>query len=312
MKRQVVVDALTRIGRVDQSHVERLLAMMPEPAEVVQTGYRTTVRAALRDGRSGYRRRGSREVVVPTMCGVAHPDLEDLLLAGRFRSGAGDEVVLRVSAASGERLAVVDGDVAAVDLPSDVTVTSRRELAEGRSTFITEEAAGRSWRVSAGSFFQAGPTVATALVDAVGGLVGEVDDLVVVDAYAGIGLFGGTVGSRAARLISVEESGSSSDDARVNLAGIEAEIVESRVEHWAPERADVVIADPARAGLRAEGVAVLDRCDASRFVLISCDTGSLGRDVGLLVEAGYALDSLRIVDAFPDTGHVETVVGLSR
>ena len=53
-------------------------------------------------------------------------------------------------------------------------------------------------------------------------------------------------------------------------------------------------------------------CNADRFVLVSCDTGSLGRDVQLLVAEGYRLESVQIVDAFHDTSHAETVVALAR
>lgn len=234
------------------------------------------------------------------------------MLSGVFPDSAGDEVVLRVSAATGERVAVVGGSAAGVALPADVVVVTRDQLAAGREVFMTEHAGERDWQLSAGSFFQAGPAVASALIDAVAAAVGPVDLKVVVDAYAGIGLFGGTVGAAAKLLVSVEQSGSSSTDARVNLQGIAAEIAECRVEDWNAVRADVVIADPARAGLGERGVASLDACEAPRFVLVSCDTGSLGRDVGLLVGRGYELDSIQIIDAFPDTSHVETVVGFRR
>ena len=98
----------------------------------------------------------------------------------------------------------------------------------------------------------------------------------------------------------------------MNLAAIPGEIVETAVEDWAGSPADVVIADPSRSGLGRDGVNSLMACAAERFVLVSCDTGSLGRDIGLLRDEGYELETLRIVDAFPDTSHVETVVGLRR
>jgi tRNA/tmRNA/rRNA uracil-C5-methylase (TrmA/RlmC/RlmD family) len=48
---------------------------------------------------------------------------------------------------------------------------------------------------------------------------------------------------------------------------------------------------------------------APTVVVVSCDPAALGRDAGLLVAAGYALDSLRLVDLFPGTPHVEVVSG---
>lgn len=313
MKVRVVADSLTRIGRVDHDVVQTLIRAPGAPDTPVEAkGYRTTVRMAISEGRAGYRKRSSHDVVAPSMCGVVHPLVEDMILQGVYENSSGSEVVLRASGATGERIAVVDGDADGPRFPSGVTVTSREQLAAGHNMFITEEAGGRSWQVSAGSFFQAGPTVATALVDAVRSAAGPVEDAVVVDAYAGIGLFGGTVGAAARSLISVEQSASSTADARVNLAGLAATIIERNVENWPAVDADIVIADPARAGLGAKGVRALVASRAARFVLVSCDTGSLGRDIGLLTEHGYALDTVQVIDAFPDTSHVETVVGLTR
>jgi 23S rRNA (uracil1939-C5)-methyltransferase len=59
-------------------------------------------------------------------------------------------------------------------------------------------------------------------------------------------------------------------------------------------------------------VAALTATEAPRLVLVSCDPGSLGRDVRLLGDAGYELRSVELVDAFPDTFHVEAVCRFDR
>ncbi len=302
MKRTIVADALTRIARLEA---------LPEIAlrATRVTGYRTTVRTAVKDGKAGYRRRWSHDVIPAAECRVAHEGIESLLRDGNW--GAAREVMIRVSEASGERLAVVDGLLDEVEVPIDVDLITRAEVDAGAVRAITEEAGGRSWQISAGSFFQAGPAAATALVDAVAAASGSVDGAHVVDAYCGVGLFAGTVAAGAHSVTAIEREGSSAEDARVNLDD-QVQVVGLPVEQWDPTIADLVIADPSRAGLGAEGVATLDACRSERFVLVSCDTGSLGRDVGLLVAAGYSVGSVEIVDAFPDTNHIETVVGLSR
>ncbi len=302
MKRRVVEDALTRIARLESFPDVGLRGTR-------EHSYRTTVRAAVHEGVAGYRRRWSHDVIPASECRVAHEGIESLLRDGRF-DGA-DEVMLRVSEASGERLAVVTGPLDGVEVPIDVDLITRAEVDAGAIRTITEEAGGRTWQVSAGSFFQAGPAAATALVDAVAAAAGPIDGGHVVDAYCGVGLFAGTVATSAHSVTAIEREGSSADDARDNLDD-HVTVVGLPVEQWDPVLADLVIADPARSGLGAEGVATLDACRADRFVLVSCDTGSLGRDVGLLVAAGYGLDSVEVVDAFPDTNHIETVVGLSR
>lgn len=302
----VVRDALTRIGRIDPEVVDgALVAEVRTVAEPYR--YRTTVRAAIHEGRAGYRRAGSHDVVAADECRVAHEAIEELLATLRFGPEAGGEAVMRVSASTGERLVIVDGDTAEVVAPTDVVVVSKAALEAGQIVSFTEHAAGRDWQISAQSFFQPGPAIASLLAETVSERVGDLSAKTLVDAYSGVGLFAGAVGARADEITTVERAGSATADALVNLAGLPVEIVEADVERWEPERADVVIADPARSGLGSAGVDVLNRCGASTFVLVSCDTGSLGRDAGLLTKAGYSVESVDLIDAFADTSHIEVV-----
>ena len=129
-----------------------------------------------------------------------------------------------------------------------------------------------------------------------------------VDLYGGVGLF--TLALGAQHSIVVERSASSCADARVNLAPLGSLVDEVAVERWTPTRADVVIADPARAGLGAEGVAQVVATGAPRVALVSCDPAALARDVRLLVDAGYRAEGVELVDMFPHTHHVEAVTTL--
>lgn len=312
IKRSVVRDALVRIARLDQEAVEAALADAVRSPAAGLFGYRTTVRVATAQGRPGYRRARSHAVIATDVCRVAHPLLEELFTSTHFAAAAGAEARMRVSVATGARIIVVEGDPAAVTAPPDVVVASATELRSGQELFVTEHAAGRSWRVSALSFFQAGPDVATALTSMVAEAAGDVSGLRVVDAYAGIGLFAGSVAVPAAHITTIERSGSSTDDAKVNLAELAATIIECDVDDWEPSSADLVIADPARSGLGRRAVDVLSRTGAGRFVLVSCDPGSLGRDVALLQESGFSLERVDMLDAFGDTSHVESVALLTR
>jgi 23S rRNA (uracil1939-C5)-methyltransferase len=180
---------------------------------------------------------------------------------------------------------------------------------------VHEEVAGRTFRVSAASFFQPGPVAAAALAHAVSAAVGDALAAggLLVDAYAGVGLFASVLGSgRNARVVAIENDPSAVADARANLAGIEAKVVASEVGRWRPRPADVVVADPARSGLGRPGVTAVTATGASRIVLVSCDPASLARDTVLLREKGYSLASVDLVDAFPHTFHVETVSRFDR
>lgn len=269
LRRTIVRDALERIGRIPDPVVEAGAALH-DPR-------RTTVRAAVVDGRAGYRRRRSHDVIHPATCIVVHPQVEAMLVGGRYD---GDEVLLRVGARTGDE--AVDGT-------------------------IHEEAGGRRWRVSAGSFFQPSPDAADALVHEVGDAVGAPGGTL-VDLASGVGLFAGTVGARFDQVVAVEISPAAVADAEVNLADLPSvRTVRSTIERWAPEPADVVVADPPRAGLAAVGVERVVATGAPVVVLVSCDAAALGRDAGLLVAAGYRLERSRVLDLFPQTAHVEVV-----
>ena len=86
----------------------------------------------------------------------------------------------------------------------------------------------------------------------------------------------------------------------------------SRVERWRPAPADIVVADPARAGLQRDGVAAIVAAQPRRIVLVSCDPVALARDTGLLGDAGYALRDSAVLDLFPHTAHVEVVTIFER
>jgi 23S rRNA (uracil1939-C5)-methyltransferase len=136
----------------------------------------------------------------------------------------------------------------------------------------------------------------------------------VVDLYSGVGLFAGLLGERTgSRVVAVESNGSAVADARINLADLDgARIVRSDVRRWRPSAADVVVADPSRHGLGAGVVARIGATEAGALALVSCDPGALGRDAGLLAADGWRLLSVRLVDLFPHSAHVEVVTGWFR
>ena len=303
-KGEIVLDALRRIAK---------LVEVPAPAHASLDGpvLRTTARLAVSPaGRAGHRPNAGRGAVEADTCLAAHPRLEELIVAGRY-PGAG-EALLRVSVATGERLVVVDRAADRVQVPEGVAVF---EEGDRRPAFVHEDVAGRRFRVSAGSFFQAGPVAAAALattVDtAVGDAVAEGD--VLVDLYAGVGLFASVIGARRrAKVVAVESDPSAVADARVNLSDLDAKVVAAEVARWRVRPAAAVIADPSRSGLGRPGAGAVAATGAQCVVLVSCDPASMARDTVLLAESGYRLASLTLVDAFPHTFHVETVSRFER
>lgn len=301
LKVSVIEDALRRIGRVERPPITG-------SAAVPSSGYRTTARLAVVDGRAAYHRRHSSDLVPVDSCLISHPALERLIAEGRW--GPATEVLLRVSASSQDRIAVVDPTAVGVEVPEDTKVLGTNHVHGGRRAVIVERVLDRRWQVSHSSFFQTGPEAASLLAATVREMAGPLGARgSVVDAYAGVGLLGWAVAAPAgARLVAIENHRPAAADARRNLRDIEATVVESEVaRHRTDEPADVVLADPARTGLGPSAAAVLAGIGAPVLVLVSCDPGSLGRDAGLLTGHGYHLDDVRVLDLFPHTTHVEAV-----
>ncbi|HEX2849828.1 MAG TPA: TRAM domain-containing protein [Acidimicrobiales bacterium] len=311
LKAEVVADSLRRIAHVDAATdggrgVAVTALRLREPA------LRTTARVAVRGGRAGYRRHRSHDVVPVTTCLAAHPRLEAILTAGDF--GGAREAVVRVAVATGDAAAMLEPSARGARLPAGVVVVGQRDRALAP---VVEVVAGRRFRVSIRSFFQSGPVAAEALVDAVdaalAGAVGPGDRI--VDAYAGVGLFGSTLAARhGARVTAIESAAAAVADARVNLADVDADIVHGEVAAWRASGGSpvAVVADPARPGLGRPGVDAVASSGAPLVVLVSCDPASLGRDAALLAGRGFTLETVAVVDSFPHTFHVETVARFAR
>jgi 23S rRNA (uracil1939-C5)-methyltransferase len=75
---------------------------------------------------------------------------------------------------------------------------------------------------------------------------------------------------------------------------------------------DLIIVDPPRAGLGERVARTLAISGAPRVVYVSCDPATLARDLAALVSGGYRIEQVHLVDLFPQTFHIETVVHLAR
>lgn len=180
-------------------------------------------------------------------------------------------------------------------------------------------AAGRSYWVSRGAFFQ----VNRFLVDRLVALVCEGGEGAIAwDLFAGVGLFTRALAESFGRVVAVEGAEAAAADlaaAANSRKGPPAfEAVRSstleflRARELQRERPDLVVLDPPRAGLGSEGAAILARIAAPRIVYVSCDPVTLARDLAILTRDAYRIDAVDLIDLFPQTYHLETVVHLSR
>jgi 23S rRNA (uracil1939-C5)-methyltransferase len=77
-------------------------------------------------------------------------------------------------------------------------------------------------------------------------------------------------------------------------------------------RADVVVADPPRAGFHPKALRSLLTLGPRRIVYVSCNPATLARDLGTLCGAGYRVTAVQPVDMFPHTSHIEVIVRIER
>lgn len=182
-----------------------------------------------------------------------------------------------------------------------------------------------AYRVSAGSFFQTNRHLTDELVRIV--TEGQLGQLA-LDLYAGAGLFS-TALCDFHHTVSVEMSQTSSADLAYNLTS-NGETVRATAEQYLARREnrervgkgsvlphilhtpDLAVVDPPRSGLGERVARLLATLGAPRVIYVSCDPATLARDLLILLEHGYRIEQLHLVDLFPQTYHLETVVHLTR
>jgi tRNA/tmRNA/rRNA uracil-C5-methylase (TrmA/RlmC/RlmD family) len=187
--------------------------------------------------------------------------------------------------------------------------------------YLTQQAAGRQWRVSAGAFWQVHPAAADTLTEAVVSALEPKPGDAVLDLYCGAGLFAGAIAplvGKDGEVIGIESDDAAVRDARDNLRDypwtrvVHGDVARAAAEGNMPS-ATLVVADPPRAGLAREIVDYLTGdSPAKRFAYVSCDPATFARDLSLLTAGGWRVDGLRAFDAFPMTHHVECVATLTR
>jgi 23S rRNA (uracil1939-C5)-methyltransferase len=142
----------------------------------------------------------------------------------------------------------------------------------------------------------------------------------VLDLFCGLGNFTLPLARKAAQVVGVEGSVEMVRQAQANAAaaGLEnahfqrADLSESFVHApWYRSGFDLILLDPPRTGAR-EAVQQLAGYGARKVLYISCNPAALIADLPLLLQAGYRVSRFGIMDIFPQTSHVESMLLLER
>jgi 23S rRNA (uracil1939-C5)-methyltransferase len=177
------------------------------------------------------------------------------------------------------------------------------------------------FRVSPESFFQVNTPLAARLAEEVlravqDGLQERGRQAAVLDLYCGVGLFSRALAPCVRQVVGVELSASASADFRHNLRKLDnVRLVQGDVRELLPRlaaRPAAAVADPPRAGLGPTVIRALASLAPGLLVYVSCDPATLARDARELARQGYDLRSMRLLDLFPQTYHLETLSVWSR
>jgi 23S rRNA (uracil1939-C5)-methyltransferase len=148
------------------------------------------------------------------------------------------------------------------------------------------------------------------------GVVRAIDVVkIALDLYAGVGLFAAHLAKRFEQVFAVESSPASAADLKANAIK-NVVPVKATVESFLPRslnmNPDVVVVDPPRSGLGARASQLLAALRVKRLVYVACDPATLARDVRTFLDFGYQVEQVHLLDLFPQTFHLESVIRLVR
>jgi 23S rRNA (uracil1939-C5)-methyltransferase len=294
LKAEAVTETLARLGRIELPPRVEVVAGQPWGYRL-RTQLHVEVDAATGAMQVGYHARGTHELVPVRRCPLLVPELDELLA----------ELPERLAGSPHRRVDLAAGDGGAVTAAPLVPGLPHGEVWMNVGVL--------AYSYDARCFFQTHRQLLPRLVEVA---VGPWEGGEAFDLYGGVGLFSLPLAQRYSRVVSVEADRIAGRYARNNarrnrLPAVQCvgQVVESWISQL-PERPDRVLVDPPRAGLNGRVRQALAACRARRLTYVSCDAATLARDLRLL-QAEYRVDSVHLLDLFPQTGHMEAVVQLS-
>ena len=216
----------------------------------------------------------------------------------------------------------IDGKVVGIlhtlnDNLADVVQSDETKTLYGQDYFY-EYLYNMRFKISPFSFFQTNTLGAEVLYDQVREYVGETKDKLVYDLYTGTGTIAQMLAPVASKVVGVEIVEEAVEAAKKNavdnhldncefIAGDVLKVVDNLTQ-----KPDILVLDPPRDGIHPKALRKIINFNVDEMVYVSCKPTSLMRDLLVFREAGYEVRRCCLVDMFPGTVHVETVVLLSK
>jgi tRNA/tmRNA/rRNA uracil-C5-methylase (TrmA/RlmC/RlmD family) len=307
-KAHVVSNQLQRLGGLDWSGPDTGAEPLSDSGP---TGWRTRVRLEVGpDRRPGFHRYHSDRLVTDLRCAQLSAGMMDGLTESLPEADLSPTAQLHVAVDD-------DGERHVVRTVRQGGRTATK-VVEG-SYEAVQRVDGRSWRVPVTAFWQAHRDAVRVYTSLVADWAQPGAGMAVWDLYGGAGVFAAALGDavgRSGRVLSVDTSRAATRAARAALADLpQVNVVTDSVRRALTTQragADVAVLDPPRAGAGREVIDLLAAAGVPRVVHIGCEAASFARDIGLYRGHGYAVEKIKVFDAFPLTHHSECVALLTR
>jgi 23S rRNA (uracil1939-C5)-methyltransferase len=312
MKQRILQDQLERIGHLTN----------PPIADVVPSpniyNYRNYVQFHLSaQGKPGFIKANKRGVLEINECHLPQGPLNEIwplfeiepqtgISTVGIRLGMGDDILLTLESSQEFK-----AELNVESLPVSVVHTNpdNMQVLAG-SEFTIMRVKERDFRVSALSFFQVNSSIIEKMVETIQDLI-PLDTKLLLELYAGVGLFSAFITSQVEKLIAVEASQIASEDFVLNLDEFDnVDLYQGSVEEILPLlefNPDVVVMDPPRAGLGKKNLAQILSLAPDHILYISCDPATLARDARVISEGGFMPIKFIPFDVFSQTFHIETL-----
>lgn len=215
----------------------------------------------------------------------------------------------------------IKGIVQNINQRKDNVILGEKEILLAGRPYIEDEIDGLTFRISSKSFYQVNPIQTRVLYEQALACCELSGNEQVLDLYCGVGTISMFLARHAAKVTGIEIVPDAIRNAKENAARNAFDNLEficsdaaAYADRLAAEgnKPDVICVDPPRKGCAKSVLEDIARMAPQRIVYVSCDPGTLARDLRILDELGYETVSVQPVDMFPQTSGVETVCLLSK
>ena len=345
-KRQQVVDALERIGKINVEVLETIGMIDP-------LHYRNKMQFPIARSKNkisiGCYAKSSHKVIDTDSCLIQKSANDEILQAVRrvvekFNVSIYDEdehhgVLRHVMGRVGDNETMLVLVTATENLPNEKSIVRalRNELPNitsiqqniqpqhnnvilGRETkilygkrTIKDKIKNFNFNISARSFFQVNTSQAEKLYQKVLEFAELQGDEIVVDAYCGTGTISLFLARHARKVYGLEIVSSAIADAKLNARLNNIRNAEFRIGDaviMLPKlgiRPDVIVLDPPRAGCDEKILLTIAKLKPKKIIYVSCNPATLARDLKILTENNFTTKIIQPVDMFPFTTHIESV-----